>query len=671
MNDADKTKEELLAELAELRKLKLKNEEAEPPRNSDEAAMDILNNLDEAVFIKDEQHRWVFVNDRFCKMFGLRRDDLAGRSEYDVFAEEEARSSWATDDHVFKTGEARTDEQKVTWAGKKHILRIYKSVSISHSTGKQCIVGTFRDITEQKLTQSVLHRKSELLHALMNNSPDHIFFKDRKSRYVLTSKAYMELLGITENRQCIGRTDFDLLPEALASRFFSEERHVYQTGKPIEDSEVQVEDRTGNKRWVSTTRLPLKDEGGKVTGLIGMGRDITSRKTDENEKAILLDQLNQSRRLESLGHLAGGIAHDFNNMLAAIMGYANLIKRRMAQDNPDLDSYTTTIIEASQQAADLTAKLLAFARRGKYRMEAFRFQDVIRDVIKLLEHTIDKRIEIAWRQSSTPATVMGDRTQIQNAILNIAVNARDAMPKGGRMTFATEIVAVDDNYAHSCRKRIQPGDYVLLSLSDTGVGMDQETMAKIFEPFFTTKEQGAGTGLGLASAYGTVEHHRGAIEVHSEVNRGSVFRLYLPLTKQSPAEQTAKPSTIRKGAGRIMVVDDEAYIRDLSTDLLSGLGYSVVTCKDGVEAVEYFREHHDEIDLAIIDMIMPRMGGHECVMGLRSIDPNLKIVIATGYSLESDTHKLLAKGVAGFLEKPFDEDELTELLAEILPLKTE
>ena len=393
--------------------------------------------------------------------------------------------------------------------------------------------------------------------------------------------------------------------------------------------------------------------------------------TELEEKRRMELQVNQSQKMEAIGQLAGGIAHDFNNMLAGISGYSQLIKKRCVANNPQLEQYVDAIIAGSKRAADLTSQLLAYARKGKFQMVTVDVHKAIYDLMQLLFHTIDRRIKITLHLQALSFAITGDPTQIQNALLNLALNARDAMPEGGEITITTQnqLLREETVRTHQNKKyTILPGSYLVISVSDSGLGMDADTRAKLFQPFFTTKDVGKGTGLGLASVYGCVKSHAGYIEVDSEVNKGATFHIYLPLTDECPTDQTddAIVTVPAKGQGTIMVVDDEDIIRTVCKEALLENGYRVVTCSNGAEAVDYFRTHATEVDLVVLDLIMPIMGGYDCLRHLKDIRQDIRVVISTGYNLNEDTQQIVLRGINGFLKKPFDSDALLKMVAEVL-----
>lgn len=381
---------------------------------------------------------------------------------------------------------------------------------------------------------------------------------------------------------------------------------------------------------------------------------------EEEEKERMREQLFQAQKMEAIGTLAGGIAHDFNNMLQGILGYASLLKLKIPETDP-IYKPLEVIERTAERAAELTQQLLGFARKGKYFVEILNINDLVSEVIKIISRTFDRAIEIKTDLSDNIWRFEGDKGQMESVILNLCVNARDAMPGGGILTISTynrEIKEGDLPYSWA-----RPGSYVVISVKDTGVGMDEETMKHIFEPFFTTKEIGKGTGMGLAMVYGVVKNHGGFITVESELGKGSTFTIYLPRTEAETKKDISEIKTPLTGAGTILIVDDEEAIRNLLRDALSGLGYSVMVASNGREAIEIFNVDRDTIDLVILDLIMPEMGGEETLIRLRQIDPHVKVIIATGFGVTQSLQDVLKdKGVSGFVNKPFNIAEISEVI---------
>jgi PAS domain S-box-containing protein len=389
------------------------------------------------------------------------------------------------------------------------------------------------------------------------------------------------------------------------------------------------------------------------------------RSRAEEEKVKLEVQLRQSQKMEAIGRLAGGVAHDFNNLLTGILGYANLLKEK-SDPGDNIFQAAEMIERAAGRAAQLTGQLLGFARKGKHQNVPVDLTGTIHEVIGLLKHTIDKNIVIRQRLRAHPASVLGDPGQMQQVILNLAVNARDAMPLGGELCFETDLVELDSSYCRTYAGAT-PGQYYMVSITDTGCGIPLEIQDRIFEPFFTTKEPGKGTGMGLAMVYGIVKNHGGSIRVHSEVRQGTTFKVYLPVPAESPDSQViSQEIALAPGIGRILVVDDEEMVRTVTKEMLSSLGYQVVTVSDGQEAVEYYRGFGTEIDLVIIDMIMPKLGGRDCFRALKAINPSVKAILATGYDRNGAAQEILNAGMLGFVQKPYQMSQLSEVIANVL-----
>lgn len=388
------------------------------------------------------------------------------------------------------------------------------------------------------------------------------------------------------------------------------------------------------------------------------GRDIT-------EHRQLEDQLRQTEKMQAVGELAGGIAHDFNNQLTGVLVYADMLINGL--EDEELGRYAANIKKAAKRAAELTQQLLAFSRKGKNLSVPVEIHKVLAEVTSILEHTIDKRIKVRQTLNASPATTIGDPSQLENVILNIALNARDAMPKGGELVFETDIVELDEDFCKGHANELLPGSYLKISVTDSGCGMDPETQKHIFEPFYTTKGVGKGTGMGLASVYGTVRNHKGAISVHSEAGRGTTFRIHLPLAEEAGNEQDASGRNVPvTGTARILLVDDEEMVRDLAADMLRVLGYTVTQCNNGKEAVEYYKKSWQHMDLVILDMVMPELGGRDTFIAMRNINPHVRAILSSGYSINDEAQAILDEGVMAFVEKPFELAEFSEKVAQVL-----
>jgi len=383
--------------------------------------------------------------------------------------------------------------------------------------------------------------------------------------------------------------------------------------------------------------------------------DITERKRAE-------EQLRQAQMMEAIGQLAGGLAHDFNNLLTPIGGFADLLMWKTPEDSQQYE-YLRQIKGAAERAAALTYQLLTLARRAQVEVHPLSLNDVAREVIGLLERTIDKAIVIEPHLADDLATVEGDAGQLHQVLLNLCLNARDAMPQGGRLTIETQNMTLSKAEART-ELDLEAGHYVLLSVTDTGSGMDAETQQRLFEPFFTTKEEGR--GLGLAMVYGIVRGHGGAIHVHSEPGWGSAFKVYLPVASR-PAEDIAPEEAEAVGGSEtVLVVDDEEPVRVLLQRILEEGGYTVLLARDGIEAMGLYAERSTEINLVVLDIIMPRMGGRKTYERLQEINPQVKVLLTSGYSEDGQARDMLAAGARGFLQKPYDLRAVLRKVREVL-----
>ena len=390
----------------------------------------------------------------------------------------------------------------------------------------------------------------------------------------------------------------------------------------------------------------------RASGALIVATEVTARTASAG-------QVGQAQRLQSLGRLAGGIAHDFNNVLMAVMGHAQLIERRV--EDPGARKAAVTIVKAAERAAGLTEQLLGFARQGKRRQEPTAVDDIVSEVCRLLDRTVDVRIRVVHRPSALPAVVRGDPGQLQQVILNLALNARDAMPDGGELVFATDIVEAAPTSAEVTSDLLVE-TRVRLSVTDTGAGMSEEVRARVFEPYFTTKGVGEGHGLGLSLVYGIVRNHEGWIRVHSRPNEGSTFEVYLPLDRASMLDAPRPPSEPLPGRGHILVVDDEAMVRDAIGGLLERLGYRVTQAEHGVAAHALVRAAPRAFDVVVLDLRMPGMSGPECLRHLRTVAPWLRAILSSGYLPPEVVQRVRAEGQVEVLPKPFTIRQLANVV---------
>lgn len=521
-------------------------------------------------------------------------------------------------------------------------------------------------LVEKIQRQNIALRKSEEdLQITLNSIGDAVIATDAESKIMRMNPVAEKLTGWSA-LESLGRplmTVFYIIDADSRKDIQNPVDRIIREGRVVNlTSNIMLVARDGTERRIADSCAPIRNPQGKVIGAVLVFRDIT-------EQFRIEEQLRQSQKMESIGLLAGGIAHDFNNMLAGISGAAQLLAQKLNGEEK-LQKYTSMIVDATGKAAVLIQKLLAFSRKVKIRHRPVDIHACINDAIEILLHSIDRRITITRKLKADSATVIGDHSQIQNAVLNLSLNARDAMPDGGELTISTVNVDLPPEYCAVSPFAVEPGSFIEILVHDTGIGMSQETMRRIFDPFFSTKEVSRGYGLGLAAVYGIVCDHHGCIEVSSELKKGTVFSLYLPVDKDAIVSKKIGKTVIQKGTGSILVVDDESIIRNTLEIFLNDLGYTVFLAKDGLEGVEIFTEKHSQINLVILDMIMPRMNGEDAFMEMRKIDRNALILLSSGFSKDTHIHELLGQGAAGFLQKPYTLSELSQMLHEIITHRT-
>ncbi len=519
------------------------------------------------------------------------------------------------------------------------------------------VVAISSEITEQKLAEDAIRESAENLRITLDSIGDAVIATDDDGRVVRMNKVAEILCGLSVE-DAVGKDlpeVFRLKDAGSGARRDSPAATVVATGETLDlKRETLLVPGTGEERLISNNAAPIRNGEGDIVGAVIVFRDIT-------EQSRVEAQLRQSQKMDSLGQLAGGIAHDFNNMLSGTLGYAELIARQHPGDEKT-QAYIDTIMKTSLQAADLTRKLLSFSRKEKEESLPFDLHAPLSDALSILQHTIDRRIVLERRMHALSSVVIGDPSHVQNAILNICVNARDAMPEGGKLTIATENIELGESYCLASPFDLEPGAFILVSISDTGTGMSEEVRKRIFEPFFTTKEAGEGTGLGLAAAYGTVVSHNGSIMALSEEGKGTSFHIHLPIDRKSAARNPAGREEPKKGSGCILIVDDEDAVRSALSLQLEQLGYEVILAGDGREGCELYRLNRERVDVVIMDMIMPRMNGRDCLREIRRIDRSAKVIVFSGFVQESVIRELQEEGISDFIKKPFRITQITSAL---------
>jgi two-component system cell cycle sensor histidine kinase/response regulator CckA len=591
------------------------------------------------------------VNSATERITGYSRDHLLGTDFADYFADpQKARDGY---ERAFKKGMVEDYELEIRHRD-GHLTPVVYNASVYHDSSAE-IVGLFaaaRDISQRKQAEE----KNLWMAAIVESSDDAIIGKTLDGLMTSWNKGAANLYGYTD-AEAVGQPISLLVPPDRQDEV-SQLLEKIKRGEHVEHYETVRRTKKGRAIDISLTISPIRNPEGEIIGASTIARDITAQKS-------LQRQLLQAQKMEAIGTLAGGIAHDFNNLLTVVLGFSELLLIGKDERDPAQEDLQK-INEAARKGAELVQRILAFSRKTEINPRPLNLNREIQQVKKLLVRTIPKMIEIELALSGELATVNADPVQIEQVLMNLAVNAKDAMPDGGTLTIETKNVALDEEY---CRMHLGaiPGDYVLLSVSDTGHGMDKETLNHIFEPFYTTKGVGRGTGLGLAMVYGIVKQHGGYTTCYSELAVGTVFKIYLPVvpTEAQSEIRTEKPR-LSRGTETILLVDDEEHVRELGKRVLEKYGYTVLTAASGKQALVVYEKNKDQISLVILDLIMPEMGGRECLERLLKIEPLAKVLIASGYAAEGQTKEGIETGAKGFVGKPFDMRQMLHTVREVL-----
>ncbi|ACH40609.1 sensor histidine kinase response regulator, PAS, PAS and PAS domain-containing [Citrifermentans bemidjiense Bem] len=614
----------------------------------------------------DRKMRYMQVSRRWQSMYGLGDRNLIGLSHYDVFPEITER--WKELHRRGLAGEVLGEEadrfvradgtvQWVRW----EIRPWYEAVDRVGG-----IVIFTEDITQRKLTEEALSANERFLRMLTDQLPGMVAYWDNDLRCSFANKAYQEWFGKSPE-QMIGIT----LPELLGEKLFAEnEQYVRKAlaGEPQHFERTLVKPG-GEKGYTWAHYIPDKI-GGVTRGFYVLVSDVTELKLAEAEKVRLESQLQQAQKLESVGRLAGGVAHDFNNLLTVILGLAQLGMGELDPGDP-VRGRLEGIRQAAEKSAALTQQLLGFARKQTIAPVMLDLNQTVEQMLSMLKRLVGENIEVVWRPARELWRVKMDPTQLDQILANLCVNARDAIDDVGRIIIETGNARLDQEYC-AARFGFVPGEYVQLTVSDDGCGMDKEMMAHIFEPFFTTKKLGKGTGLGLATLYGIVKQNNGFINTYSEPCAGTTFKIYLPRHDAAKAETLPEPAEqpVSRGHETILLVEDEPSIREVTISLLQLQGYRVLAAGLPREALELARAHADEIDLVMTDVVMPEMNGRELARSLLAISPRLKVLFMSGYTANVIAHHGVLEEGVNFISKPFSLPDLAEKVREVLDAKT-
>ncbi len=611
-----------------------------------------------------------YVNPQFTKIFGYTLEEIPDKTTWyekaypDPALREKVIRAWKEDNEKPENpGKIRERRYPVTCKDGKEKIILFRKVVLDH--GKNLLI--YEDITiraqaEEKLRQSrrryrMLYEKvdkaQKLYRSLLESSADAIILYDLEGRAEYVSPAFTEIFGWSLEE--VKGKQIPFVPDSEREASFKLIRDTVDNGTPCHGFETKRLTKDGYLLDVSISASRYTDHQGKPAGMLVVIRDISERKK-------LQAQLQQAQKMEAIGTLAGGIAHDFNNLLMGIQGNVSIMLLDKDEKHPHYHRLKT-IEEQIQSGSKLTSQLLGYARHGRYEIEPLDLNEVVKETSETFGRT-KKEIVIHYDLDPDLWPVEADKTQLEQVLFNIYVNAWQAMPSGGDLFINTRNTT--DRELQGRIYKAKPGNYVLLSIRDTGIGMDETAKERIFEPFFTTKQMGHGTGLGLASAYGIIKGHGGYIDVESKKGHGATFKIYLPASKKEISSKEKARDTVDRGEATVLLVDDEEHIAEVGQELLEALGYKTYVARSGQEAIELFREYKDSIDIVLLDMVMPKMNGQEVFKRLKEIDSEVKVLLSSGYSLDGEAQELMDLGCAGFIQKPFRLQDLTKVLAQIL-----
>jgi PAS domain S-box-containing protein len=572
--------------------------------------------------------------------------DVIGKRPEDVAPNEETRALWMENNRRAFAGEVVEGEVEY-WLGDRTFQSYNIIAPVRNGESVRGVVGVNIDISDLKRAQEESRESEQRYRSLVEDTLDGYFVFDMKEQKIIfTNQRCREMFGYTIEDEpdmwnLIADEDRALLRERLEARLAGE------TMSP-KNMVVTAIRRDGSSFRAEYSASVVSFRGKTV--LQGIFRDVTQQEQ-------LQQQLRHAEKMNALGLLAGGIAHDFSNLLHAILGYTQLLLRRIREDD-DGHGHLEEIEHLAHQAGDLTRQILTFSRKTESQKSVLDLNGEIDRMRDLLTHTLSRTVSVEIELPDEAMTVSADPSQIEQVIMNLAVNARDAMPEGGTLRISTRRESLDETFCQT-HPDARPGDHVTLEVTDTGTGMSPETLEHVFEPFFTTKETGRGTGLGLSVVYGIVRSHDGLITCQSREGRGTTFLIRLPAAPRRSLRAGVEPEELPRGGDEtILVVDDEQYIRRVSEQTLTEFGYRVATARDGVQAVEALRDGEKRIDLVLLDMVMPRRGGPRTLEKILEIEPAMKVVIACGHSVTWDQEDARRAGARAMIRKPYDAQDL-------------
>jgi two-component system cell cycle sensor histidine kinase/response regulator CckA len=629
-------------------------------RESEKKYRTILESIEEGYYETDIKGNFTFFNDSMCRILGYSADELMGMNNRDFLTPETARKVYKIFNKIYQTGKpesimehefVKKDGSTITVETSASLIRDPKDEPVGFR-------GIIRDITEAKRIETELIQTKNFLQNIFNSSAEGITTTDLHGNIMYISPRVKDILGYNQE-ELIGKKVYSFYSNGKEDAK-AIMKAIAEKGE-LRNYEMKLVRKDGRLVDINSSASLLKDEKGETIGTLGIYSDITEEKK-------LDAQLQQALKMEAIGTLAGGVAHDFNNILTSIIGNAELMLMTFGKDDY-LREGIGEIKSAGERAASLTRQLLAFSRKQMIQPRILDLDELLSDIKKMLVRLIGENVEILMVAGSDLWQVEIDPSQMEQVIINLAVNARDAMPNGGKLTIQTANTYLDDNYfsEHNIFEG-QPGSYVMVAVSDTGSGMDKETQEHIFEPFYSTKEKGKGTGLGLSTVYGIVKQNKGFIWVYSEPGQGTTFKIYMPRAEEK-VKTEEKVQTSEKhlsGSETVLVVEDDDSLRNLAQKTLRQYGYRVLTARNGEDALSIGKEYEGQIDLLLTDVVMPTMNGKETAERLQPLYPQMKVIYMSGYTDDAIVHLGVLEPGINFLQKPFSPEPLAIKVREVL-----
>jgi PAS domain S-box-containing protein len=621
-------------------------------RKSRALLSDMIENSGALICVKDRDGRYEMVNRKWQEVTGISRENTIGRTDEELFPGPTGKLFRRNDLEVMESGSVMEKEEVLEGEqGKRFFISIkFPLRDQDGSVSGMCAMIT--EITARKSVEEQLAISRDRLSRAEIISRSGNWEFDMETKNVFMSRGARRIFGLGDGALTISGMKEIPLPKYRQP--LNDALHGLITdGRPY-DVEFKIR-RPDTAEVVDIHSVAEYDRDRNV--VFGIIQDITDRKELES-------QLLQARKLEAIGTLAGGIAHDFNNILMGIQGYASLMMSEKMEDagHPDLERLKS-IEEQVKSASNLTRQLLGFARAGGYEIRPADMNEIVRETSAMF-HRTRKELTIREEYERHPWTVEVDRGQIEQVLLNLYLNAWHAMPAGGEIHLTTANAVVDGSFA--ALHGIPPGKYVRVGIADTGMGMEEETMKRIFDPFFTTKEMGRGTGLGLAMVYGIMKGHKGLVDVRSKPGQGATFTLYFPASEKKVLRERRTVSKALRGSETILLVDDESTVLRVTKRMLESLGYTVHAMNSGPDAISFLRDGGGTVDLVLLDMVMPGMSGGETFDRIRELNSSVKVILSSGYSMDSEARMIIGKGCAGFIQKPYNMALLSRKIREVL-----